>query len=49
MEPKKNNKVMKKLKTKSEMLKKNGPVTKSVEPVLRSEESLWWERFVKEV
>jgi len=28
---------------------KNGPVMKSVESVLRREESLWWERFVKEV
>jgi len=28
---------------------KNGPVMKSVESVLRSEESLWLERYVKEV
>jgi len=31
------------------MLKRNGPVVKSVESVLRLEGSLWWERFVKEV
>jgi len=31
------------------MLRRNGPVVKSVESVLRPEESLWWERFVKEV
>jgi len=31
------------------MLRRNGPVIKSVESVLRPEESLWWERFVKEV
>jgi len=29
------------------MLRRNGPVVKSVESVL--EGSLWWERFVKEV
>jgi len=40
---------MKKQKTKTEMLRRNGPVTKSVESVLRLEESLRWERFVKEV
>jgi len=40
---------MKKLKTKNEMLRRNGPVVKSVESVLRPEGSLWWERFVKEV
>jgi len=28
---------------------RNGPVIKSVESVLRPEESLWCERFVKEV
>jgi len=33
---------MKKLKTKNEMLRRNGPVIKSVESVLRPEESLWW-------
>jgi len=31
------------------MIRRNGPVTKSVELVLRLEGSLWWERFVKEV
>jgi len=31
------------------MLRRNGPVVKSVESVLRLEESLWWERFVEEV
>jgi len=40
---------MKKLKTKTEMLRTNGPVVKSVESVLRPEGSLRWERFVKEV
>ena len=45
----KQNRVMKKQKTKTEMLRRNGPVTKSVESVLRLEESLRWERFVKEV
>ena len=40
---------MKKLKTKNEMLRRNGPVIKSVESVLRPEGSLWWEKFVKEV
>jgi len=40
---------MKKLKTKMEMLRRNGPVVKSVESVLRLEGSLWWERFVKEI
>jgi len=29
------------------MLSINGPVMKSVESVLRPEESLWWERFAK--
>ena len=29
------------------MLRRNGPVMKSVESVLRLEGSLWWERFVK--
>jgi len=32
-----------------DMLRRNGPVVKSVESVLRLEGSLWWERFVKEV
>ena len=31
------------------MLRRNGPVIKSVESVLRPGGSLWWERFVKEV
>ena len=31
------------------MLRRNGPVVKSVESVMRLEWSLWWERFVKEV
>jgi len=29
--------------------RRNDPVVKSVESVLMLEESLWWERFVKEV
>jgi len=31
------------------MLRRNGPVVKSVESVLRLEGSLLWEKFVKEV
>jgi len=31
------------------MLRRNGPVVKSVESVMRLEGSLWWKRFVKEV
>jgi len=31
------------------MLRRNGPVVKSVESILRPEGSLWWERFVKDV
>ena len=31
------------------MLRRNRPVVKSVESVLRLEGSLWWERSVKEV
>ena len=31
------------------MLRRNGPVVKSVESVLRLEGSLWWERLVKEI
>jgi len=31
------------------MLRRNGPVVKFVESVLRPEWSLWWKRFVKEV
>jgi len=34
---------------KTEMLRRDGPVIKSVESVLRPEGSLWWERFMKEV
>jgi len=34
---------------KTENLRRNSPVVKSVESVLRLEGSLWWERFVKEV
>ena len=30
------------------MLRRNGPVVKSVKSVLTLEGSLWWERFVKE-
>jgi len=30
------------------MITRNGPFTKSVESVLGSEGSLWWERFVKD-
>ena len=30
------------------MLRRNGPVVKSVELVLRLEVSLWWEGLVKE-
>jgi len=41
--------VKKKLKTKTEMLRRNGPIIKSVESVLRLEGSIWWERSVKEV
>ena len=46
-EQKKNNEETKT--KKNEMLRRNGPVVKSVESVLRLEGSLWWERFVKEV
>ena len=45
----KQKRVMKKLKTETEMLRRNGPVIKSVESVLRPEWSLWRERFAKEV
>jgi len=31
------------------MLRRNGPVVKSVESVLRLEGSIWGERFVEEV
>jgi len=43
----KQKRIMKKLKT--EMLRRNGPVVKSVESVPRLEGSLWRERFVEEV
>jgi len=36
-------------KLKTEMLRRNSPVIRYVESVLRPEESLWWEKFVKEV
>jgi len=48
----KTNRVMKKTKKnkqKPKMLERNGPVTKSLDSVLRPEESVWWERFVEEV
>ena len=45
----KQKRIMKKQKHKTEMLRRNGPVVKSVESVLRLEGSLWGERFVKEV
>jgi len=32
-----------------EMLRRNGPVVKSVVSVLRPEERQWWERFVEKV
>jgi len=35
-------------KQKTKMLRRNGPVVKSVESVLKPE-GLWWERFVEEV
>jgi len=38
---------MKKVKTKTEMLRRNGPVIKSEQSVLWSEGSLWLEKFVK--
>jgi len=31
------------------MPRRNGPVIKSTQSVLRPEESLWWERFAKDV
>jgi len=40
---------MKKLKIKTEMLRKKRTSHKAVESVLRPEGSLWWERFVKKV
>jgi len=38
-----------KKKQKTDILRRKGPVTKCVESVLMPEESLRWERFVKEV
>jgi len=32
-----------------EILRRNGPLVKSVESVLRLEGRIWWERLVKEV
>jgi len=40
-EPKKPRKVTKRVKTKTELLRRNGLVNKSVELILRPEESLW--------
>jgi len=34
---------------KNQMLRRNSPVIMSVESVLQRPESVWWERFVKEV
>jgi len=31
------------------MLRRNGPVIKSVQSVIRPVQRLWWERFVEEV
>jgi len=45
----KHKKIINKLKNKTEMLRRNCPVVKSVESVLRLEGSLWGERFVQEV
>ena len=45
----KQKRIMKKPKHKAEMLRRNGPVVKSVESVLRLEGSLCGERFVEEV
>jgi len=38
-----------KTKKKARDAQRNGPVMKSVESVLEPEESLWWERSVKDV
>jgi len=46
-ENKKRNEETKKQNT--DMLRRKGPVIKSLESILRPEESLWWERFAKEV
>jgi len=40
---------MKKLKIKTEMLRKKRSSHKAVESVLRTEGSLWWERFEEKV
>ena len=40
---------MKKLKIKTEMLRKEQSSHKAVESVLRTEGSLWWERFEEKV
>jgi len=32
----------------TEMLRRSGPVIKSVKSVIKTEGSLWWEKFVKE-
>jgi len=40
---------MKKTKTKTEMLRRNGPVIKPWSQSWGQEGSLWWERFVEEV
>jgi len=45
----KDKKTNEKLKTKTEMLRRNGPVIKILESVLMPQDSLWCERFVKEV
>ena len=48
-EPEKQTKrVIKKMKNNAQN-RRNGPVIKSVESVLRPEESIWWEIFVEEV
>ena len=49
MEPEKTKRVIRKLKIKTEMCRRNGPVVKSAESFLRLEGNLWWERFAKEV
>jgi len=41
--------VMKKPKTENRVLRRNGPVIKYMKSVLRTKDSLWWERVVKEV
>ena len=48
MEPNKK-RLMKKLKIKTEMLRRNGPVIKPWSQSMRPEGSVWWERFVKKV